>query len=164
MLRFAQEWETMSGVDLYYLGREPDIEWDPRIVDRLIEVGDGWYLYRAGRDWPDHRYNSRIMDSLIEVGDGGDLYWAGREWPNDRYDPRILDRFLEVGDGWDLYYAGRDWSDDRYAPGIAQALIDTKDMRWIRAALGEEEDYKPWSPERIRDMLMAWQGIGEDDA
>ena len=134
MLRFAEDWETMDGFKLYRLGLDPDIEWDPRILDRLIEVGDG-----------------------------GDLYWAGLFWSDDRYDPRILDRLIEVGDGWHLYVSGLYWKDDRYDSRIAQALIDTKDMRYIRAALGEEK-LTSWPPERIRDLLMTWQGIGEDNA
>ena len=99
MLRFAQEWEHMDGGELFRLGLDPNIEWDPRIVDRLIEVGDGW-----------------------------DLYLAGLLWPNDRYDSRI-----------------------------AQALMDAKDMFMISGALGD--GYPPWPPERIRDLLMAWQGV-----
>ena len=130
MLRFAEEWETMDGFKLYYLGKDLDTEWDPRIVDRFIEVGSG-----------------------------DDLYLAGNNWSDDRYDPRILDRLLEVGDGTYLYWAGRHWSDDRYDPGIAQALLDSNDMYWIRSALGKSKYLIPWSPERIRDLLMTWQGV-----
>ena len=132
MLRFAEEWE---GYQLYHLGLDPDIEWDPRIVDRLLEVGYGWGLFYAGKDWKD-----------------------------DRYDPRILDILLDVSESWHLYHVGLRWPDDRYDSRIAQALIDSKDMHYIRAALDKIDGMPPWPPERIKDIVMTWQGLGEDDA
>ena len=135
MLRFSEHWSISDGYTLYLLGRDQDIPWDIRNVDKLLEVGSGWHLHLAGRFWPD-----------------------------DRYDPRILDRLLEVGDGYDLYVSGRDWSNERYDSRVAQALIDTKEMKYIRAALGKSGTYDPWPPERIRDIVMTWQGTGEDDA
>ena len=91
---------------------------------------------------------------------GFGLYLLGRD-PDIEWDTGILDSLIEVGSGWDLYLAGMYWPNDRYDSRIAQALLDTKDMEYIRAALGEG-GYKPWFPERIRDMLMAWQGTGEE--
>ena len=131
MLRFAQEWENMDGSQLVDLGLDPGIEWDPRIVDRLLEVGLGH-----------------------------NLYYAGEGWPDDRYDPRILDRLIEIGDGEDLFHVGRGWSDDRYDSRVAQALMDTKDMDWIKGILGYYSNEARWKLERIRDILMAWQGVG----
>ena len=98
---------------------------------------------------------------------GYQLYLLGldpdTEWdpdPDIEWDPRIVDRFLEVGSGYYLYWAGVDWSNDKYDSRIAQALMDTKEMDYIRAALGKSKyTYIPWSPERIRDIVMAWQGV-----
>ena len=122
---------------------------------------DSGGLFRLGLN-PDTEWDTGILDRLLEIGDGTYLCFAGRDWPDDRYDSRILDRLLEIGNGWNLYYAGRGWSDDRYDSRIAQALMDTKDMRYIAGALGY--GYFAWKPERIKDIIMAWQGIGEDDA
>ena len=163
MLRFSEDWENMSGEELYLLGIDPDIEWDPRIVDRLIEIGAGGFLYSAGGEWDDDRYDPRILERLLEVGDGEDLYFVGRNWDDHRYDPRVLDRLIEIGDGFYLYWIGRAWSDHRYDSRVAQALIDSKDRLRIKMALGTVSTMEPWKPERIRDLLMTWQGLGEDD-
>ena len=133
MLRFAEYWEHFNGNELYLLGLNSDIEWDPGIVDRLIEVGDIWDLYRVGIGWVDARYDPKILDRLLLLAEGG----------------------------WILYRVGRDWPDHRYNSMVAQALLDTKDMTWIEAALGRG-GLAVWSLKRIKDLIMAWQGTGEE--
>ena len=172
MLRFAQEWdwEHMGIEELHQLGLDPYIEWDPRIVDRILDIstiagGDAGVLYRMILNWEDERWDPRIMERFLEIADEYFLYHAGAHCPDNRWDPRIRDRLIEIsvtsGRGYDLYRAGAYWDDTRYTPEIAQALVNTKDLHSIKLALTSTSTIidAPWSLERIKDILMAWQGV-----